>query len=91
MWVTDRKLLPAGRFVGACHVVSMRPYLPEDIERVREVTRPFLQTHGEPIAWGWEGMEELGIKEIGKPDFGDVTRIKEGEVPVFWVSAASRT
>ena len=91
MYVTDRKLLPAGRFVVACHVVSMRPYLPEDIERVREVTRPFLQTHGEPIGWGWEGMKELGIKDIGKPDFGDVTRFKEGEVPVFWVSAASRT
>jgi uncharacterized protein YcsI (UPF0317 family) len=43
------KLLPAGRFIGACHVVSMRPYLPEAIERVREVTRPYLQMHGKCV------------------------------------------
>ena len=42
--------------------------------------------HGEPIAWGWEGMEELGIKDINKPDFGDAVTFREGEVPVFWVS-----
>lgn len=29
----------------------MRPYRPEDIERVRDITRPYLETHGEPIAW----------------------------------------
>jgi uncharacterized protein YcsI (UPF0317 family) len=33
-------------------VVSMRPYKPEDVERVRDITRPYLETHGEPIAWG---------------------------------------
>lgn len=32
-------------------VVSMRPYKPEDVERVRDITRPYLETHGEPIAW----------------------------------------
>lgn len=32
-------------------VVSMRPYKVEDIERVRDTTRPYLETHGEPIAW----------------------------------------
>lgn len=32
-------------------MVSMRPYKPEDIERVRAITRPYLETHGEPIAW----------------------------------------
>ena len=34
-----------------CTVVSMRPYKPVDIERVRAITRPYIQTHGEPIAW----------------------------------------
>ena len=87
--LTDSKLLPAGRFTGACHVVSMRPYRPEQVEKVRAVTRPFLETHGEPIAWGWEAMDELGIKDINKPEFGDAVTFREGEVPVFWVSEPS--
>jgi uncharacterized protein YcsI (UPF0317 family) len=32
-------------------VVSMRPYKLEDVERVREITRPYVETHGEPVAW----------------------------------------
>lgn len=32
-------------------VVSMRSYKPEDVERVRNITRPYIETHGEPIAW----------------------------------------
>jgi uncharacterized protein YcsI (UPF0317 family) len=31
-------------------------------------------------------MKELGIKDIDKPDFGDVVTFREGEIPVFWVS-----
>jgi uncharacterized protein YcsI (UPF0317 family) len=64
----------------------MRPYRPEQVDRVREVTRPYLSTHGEPVAWGWEGAKQLGIKEIKKPDFGEPQIFEEGEVPVFWVS-----
>ena len=86
MYKTNRKLLPAGVFTGATHVVSMRPYLSKDVEKVREITRPFLKMHGEPIAWGWDGMEELGIKDIDQPDFGEAVKFREGEVPVFWVS-----
>ena len=32
-------------------VVSMRPYKAADIERVRGITRPYIATHGEPVAW----------------------------------------
>jgi uncharacterized protein YcsI (UPF0317 family) len=32
-------------------VVSMRPYAAHDLERVREITRPYIATHGEPFAW----------------------------------------
>ena len=45
---------------------------------------------GEPIAWGWDGMKELGIKDIDKPDFGDAVTFREGEIPVFWVSMSTR-
>ena len=84
MYITNVKLIPAGIFTGARQVVSMRPYFPKDIEKVRDVTRPFVKTHGEPIAWGWDAADELGIKDIKKPDFGDKIDFKDGEVPVLW-------
>lgn len=62
----------------------MRPYKPEDIEHVRDVTRPFSDTHGEPVAWGADGAAILGIADIMKPDFGDPPEMREAEVPVFW-------
>lgn len=86
MYKTTVKLLPAGIFTNANMVVSMRPYHPQDIERVRDITRPFIKTHGEPVAWGWQAAHDFGIKDIQQPEFGDPVKFKEGEVPVFWVS-----
>lgn len=85
MYRSNIPLLPAGVFTGARCIVSMRPYRPEDIERVREVTRPYLATHGEPVAWGWEGAKQLGIVDVDRPDFGGPQTFEVGEVPVFWV------
>lgn len=65
-------------------VVSMRPYRPEQVEAVRAFTRPFVDTHGEPVAWGFEGQAKLGIPELDKPDFGDAPDLQPGEIPVFW-------
>ncbi|KAH0361298.1 hypothetical protein KCU65_g8804, partial [Aureobasidium melanogenum] len=93
MYRTNIPLCPAGVFTGATYVVSMRPYKRADIERVRDITRPFVTTHGEPIAWGWDGMKSLGISDISKPDWGDVPLETDGQpldssnddvVPVFW-------
>ncbi|KAJ5104294.1 hypothetical protein NUU61_001641 [Penicillium alfredii] len=84
MYRSKIPLLPAGIFTDAQCIVSMRPYRPEQIDRVREVTRPFLSTHGEPVAWGWEGAKQLGIFDIEKPDFGQPQLFEEGEIPVFW-------
>jgi uncharacterized protein YcsI (UPF0317 family) len=89
MYRSTIPVLPAGIFTGATCVVSMRPYKPEDVERVRDVTRPFLATHGEPVAWGWEGAKSIGVGDIEKPDFGAPQRFEEGEVPVFWVRNTS--
>lgn len=86
MYRSNILLLPAGIFTDAHTIVSMRPYRPELIERVRDVTRPYSSTHGEPIAWGWDGAKRLGITNINRPDFGEPQRFEEGEVPVFWVS-----
>lgn len=84
MFRTTRALSPAGVFSGATAVVSMRPYRAQDVARVRAVTRPFVRMHGEPIAWGWDAVAELGIADIRRPEFGDAVDILDGEVPVFW-------
>lgn len=84
MYRSNIPLLPAGVFTGGHCIVSMRPYLPEQIAQVRDVTRPFLSTHGEPVAWGWDGAKQLGITDIDRPDFGEPQVFEKGEVPVFW-------
>lgn len=81
MYRTSVPLAASGRLRGHM-VVSMRPYPAEDVERVREVTRPFVSSHGEPFWWGDPGA--LGIADVGRPDEGDPVPIRAGEVPVFW-------
>lgn len=86
---TTIPLLPAGIFTNpGCMVVSMRPYHPRDIEKVRSITSQFGSMHGEPIAWGFDAVSKLGIKDIYNVDFGGPTEVifEEGKVPVFWVS-----
>ena len=89
MYRTNISLLPAGIFTDATFIVSMRPYKPEEIEKVRDVCRPYLATHGEPVAWGWDGAKAIGVGDIASPDFGDAQLFENGEVPVFWVSFSS--
>ena len=98
MYRTNIPLCPAGVFVGSTYIVSMRLYRSSEVEEVRNITRPCVATHGEPIAWGWEGMRAIGINDINKFDFGDapvagdgsyvVQTVEEtkvdGLVPVFW-------
>lgn len=95
MYRTTLPLCPAGVFTGSTQVVSMRPYRPEDVERVRDVTRPYVATHGEPIAWGWDGARALGIEDVKQVQWGEAAlrmdgsgelfdETEEGYVPVFW-------
>ncbi|KAI1614113.1 hypothetical protein EDD37DRAFT_469374 [Exophiala viscosa] len=97
MYRTSLPLCPAGVFMDATYIVSMRPYRKRDIEKVRDITRPYVATHGEPIDWGWEAVARLGIKNISLPDYGEApvnpsgTELCPGEgsgdkelVPVFW-------
>jgi len=95
MYRTNIPLCPAGVFTSSTYVVSMRPYKRSEIETVRNITRPYIATHGEPVAWGWDAAERLGIKDIDTPDWGapPLTLNKrplgehkgsEDEIPVFW-------
>lgn len=92
---TNIPLCPAGVFTSSNYIVSMRPYKSTEIEAVRDITRPYIATHGEPIAWGWDAAERLGIKDIDIPDWGSPPLTLSGqplgahagsdsEVPVFW-------
>jgi len=64
-------------------VVSMRPYKPEHVQAVADLTRRFPAAHGAPLYAGPNYGRDLGIKDLRKPDFGDAPDMREGEVPVF--------
>lgn len=82
MYRTTTPLLPSGVFRNSTMVVSMRSYKRKDVDKVRQITKRFGLTHGAPVAWGWEGMKELGIRDIGAPEWGDV--------PVGWDAVGGR-
>jgi uncharacterized protein YcsI (UPF0317 family) len=97
MYKTSLPMCAAGVFKGATYVVSMRMYRPTEIEKVRDVTRPYITTHGEPIDWGWDAVRRLGIKDITQPEYGDAPILSDGSLvpqsvdsgaeeylPVFW-------
>lgn len=84
MFRTTKFLDSAGIFHQCPYVVSMRPYKLTEVELVREITRKFKKTHGEPIDWGYDGAKRLGIEDLQKPDYGDPIDIGEQEIPMFW-------
>nr|WP_255516145.1 putative hydro-lyase [Geobacillus sp. C56-T2] len=81
MYKTNIPCVKAGRFEGPM-VVSMRPIPRKDVVRAVQVTSRFPSVHGAPIHIG--DPEQIGIKNIHQPDFGDPVTIHEGEIPVFW-------
>ena len=81
MYITNIQCKPAGVFSGPM-VVSMRPMTPKNAIRATQVTSRMPSVHGAPIHFG--DPEAIGIKDIMKPDFGDPSTIKPGEIPVFW-------
>lgn len=81
MYLTNITCEKAGIFSGNM-VVSMRPIPHKDVVKAVSVTAAMPRVHGAPVQIGCP--ETIGIKDINKPDFGDMVTIKEGEVPVFW-------
>ena len=81
MYRTRVPLAAAGRLTGTM-VVSMRPYKHDQIERVRDATRPYREAHGEPVAWG--DPAALGIADLAAPEYGDPPLLEPDDVPVFW-------
>lgn len=81
MYKTNIECIPAGVFHGPM-VVSMRPMKMQDAIRAVQITTRMPYVHGAPVHIG--APEAIGIKDIDKPDFGERSEIKPGEVPVFW-------
>ncbi len=81
MYRTSRACQKAGRFAGNL-VVSMRPFAPEQIERVIAITSRYPTMHGAPVQVG--NPAGLGIADLARPEFGESVTIRPGEVPVFW-------
>ncbi len=81
MYITTRRCQPVGIFQGPL-VVSMRPIPRPLIPRAVQATARFPTAHGGPVHVG--DPLSLGIKDLGRPDFGDPVTIQPGEVPVFW-------
>ena len=81
MYRTSIETSPAGPFHGPL-VVSMRPMKPKDAIRAVQITTRFPSVHGAPVHLA--RPEAIGIKDIGKPDWGDAVPIHADEIPVFW-------
>jgi uncharacterized protein YcsI (UPF0317 family) len=81
MYRTSIPCAPSGPFRGPM-VVSMRPLKPADAIRAVQITSRFPSVHGAPVHLGFP--EGIGIKDIAKPDYGDVVEVKADELPVFW-------
>lgn len=81
MYVTDRRCIGAGPFVGPL-VVSMRPFVSDRIADAVRISSRFPAMHGGPVHIGDPAV--LGVTDLGRPDFGDPVTINSSEVPVFW-------
>ncbi|MQG18774.1 MAG: putative hydro-lyase [SAR202 cluster bacterium] len=81
MFITSIKTIESGIFSGPL-VVTMRPIKKSQIVKTIQITSRFPNVHGSPIHIG--NPDEIGIKDILKPDFGDPVTINTNEVPVFW-------
>jgi len=81
MFITSVACLPAGAFSGPL-VVTMRPIPAPLVSKAVQVSGRFPAAHGAPVHVG--DPAAIGIRDLGKPDFGDSVAIRAGEIPVFW-------
>ena len=81
MFRTSIRCVSSGQFAGPL-VVSMRPMKPADAIRAIQITSEFPQVHGTPVHLGLP--EQIGIRDLQAPDFGDSVPVHDDELPVFW-------
>ena len=81
MYQTNIACMAAGPFAGPM-VVSMRPLTPSHAIRAIQITSRYPAVHGAPVHIGLP--ELIGVKDVMKPDHGDVMEVRADELPVFW-------
>jgi uncharacterized protein YcsI (UPF0317 family) len=81
MYRTSIACATAGPFAGPM-VVSMRPLKPAHAIRAIQITSRFPAVHGAPVHIGLP--ELIGIRDVHRPDEGDVVEVRADELPVFW-------
>jgi uncharacterized protein YcsI (UPF0317 family) len=81
MFVSGLRCMPAGRFHGPM-VVTMRPIAAAALALVVELSARYPHAHGSPVHVG--DAVEIGIGDLGRPDYGDPLEVGPEEVPVFW-------
>jgi uncharacterized protein YcsI (UPF0317 family) len=81
MYRTNLPTRPAGPFHGPM-VVSMRPMKAADAIRAVQITARVPEVHGAPVHLGDPAL--IGIRDLGRPDYGDAVTIAPDELPVFW-------
>jgi len=81
MFKTSIQTIPGGIFSGPL-VVTMRPYASDQISNIFDLCAKYPHAHGTPVFWG--DPKQIGIKDLGSPDYGDPVDVRAGEVPVFW-------
>lgn len=81
MFISNLPCRPVGPFRGDT-VVSMRPMTPANALKAVEITSRFRAAHGAPVHLG--DPAAIGVRDIGKPDWGDPVDVRDGEIPVFW-------
>ncbi|QXJ26372.1 putative hydro-lyase [Actinomadura graeca] len=81
MYRTNRTCRRAGDFGGPL-VVSMRPVPAAQVADAVRITSRYPSVHGAPVHVG--DPVELGITDLGRPDFGDPVEVRVDEIPVFW-------
>jgi len=81
MFRTNRQCAPAGSMEGPL-VVSMRPVPAAQVADAVRITSRYPAVHGAPVHIG--NPQELGIRDLSRPDFGDAVDIPDVHIPVFW-------
>ncbi|MGP9606106.1 putative hydro-lyase [Glutamicibacter sp. AOP33-2CA-4] len=81
MYKTNIRSASAGSISGPM-VVSMRPIPASQVADAVCITSRYPAVHGAPVHVG--NPEEIGITDLGKPDFGDALTIPDGTIPIFW-------
>lgn len=82
MYRTNLMCQGAGKIPSSPMVVSMRPYLKDQVQQAIAITEKMPAVHGAPVHVG--DPQSIGIKDLSRPDFGDSVTINPGEIPVFW-------